>query len=100
MNEKTIAEAIILILPVLAFLVSYALQQAHFTPNTNSIISIATILLAAIASSLFQGKLTGNTLTDVGAVLVAATTLQVETFAPLQEYLRTNFLNTKKETQD
>ena len=79
---------IVAILPFLAFLVSYVLQRPTYTPQQNGMISAATILVASILSALLSGKLTGNALTDTAYVLTMATTLQAETFRPLQGYLR------------
>ncbi len=79
---------IVAILPFVAFGASYAWQRSTYTPQQNGMISALTILVAAILSALLSGKLTGNALTDTAYVLTLATTLQVETFRPLQGYLR------------
>ncbi len=88
----------IALLPFIAFGASYYLQRptpATNTPEQNTVImrrnaaiSGTSILIVAIITALAQGKLTGNAVVDVGYVLTLATTLQVETFRPLQGYLR------------
>jgi hypothetical protein len=89
---------LITLLPFVAFGVSYWLQQPTPVTNTpeqntaiktrNATISGASILIVAIVSLLAQGKLTGNPISDMLAVLTLATALQMETFRPLQGFLR------------
>jgi hypothetical protein len=80
-----------LILPLLAYLLSYGLQQMHWSSTINGAIAGCSILVAAVASALLQGKLTGNFYSDLAYVLAASTALQAEAFAPLSQYLRGNF---------
>ena len=89
---------LIALLPFAAFGVSYWLQQPTLDTNTpaqntaiktrNATISGTSIILVAIVSLLSQGKLTGNPITDMLSVMTLATALQMETFRPLQGFLR------------
>ncbi len=86
-----IQQIITMILPLLAYLISYGLQQMHWSPTVNGVIAGFSILLAAAVSAVVQGKLTGNVASDMAYVLAASTALQAEAFAPLSKYLRGNF---------
>lgn len=89
---------LIALLPFVAFGVSYYFQRPTPSTNTteqnstirtrNATISGASILVVAIISLLAQGKLTGSPISDMLSVLTLATALQVETFRPLQGFLR------------
>jgi hypothetical protein len=88
-----INEALKLALPLLAMIVSYAIQKAHFSDGTNTTIAGVTVLGATAASLFIQGKFTGNLYSDALLVASASVALQAEAFAPLQQYLRANLLS-------
>lgn len=80
-----------LALPLIAFIVSYALQQDNFSKPMNAAIAATTIVLVSLVEVFVQGKLTGNPSVDLALITTAAIALQAEAFAPLQQYLRSNF---------
>lgn len=86
-----IQQILTLALPFIAAIVSYGLQQAHWDTRVNTSIAGASVLLAAFASLLLQGKLSGNVFVDTMAVLAVAVALQAGPFLPLQKYLVANF---------
>jgi hypothetical protein len=88
-----INEALKLALPLMAMLVSYGIQKAHFSDKANTTVAGVTVLLATAGSLFLQGKLTGNVYGDIMLVASSSVALQAEAFAPLQQYLRTNFLS-------
>jgi hypothetical protein len=81
-----------LIIPVIAFLVSYALQQNKFTPQMNAAVAAVTIVLASVAIVAIQGQFTQDINVDI-ALITATIASQGESFAVLQQYLRGNFPN-------
>src|SRR5438445_13038702 len=87
-----INEALKLALPLLAMIVSYGIQKAHFSNQANTTIAGVTVLLATGGSLLLQGKFTGNLYSDAMLIASASVALQAEAFSPLQQYLRNNFL--------
>ena len=78
-------------LPCIAALISYGIQQAHWSARVNTTIAGVSVLLAALASAFLQGQLTGNVYADALLVLSTAIALQSKAFAPLQQYLLANF---------
>lgn len=91
MPPITLQQLITFALPLLAMLVSYGLQQAHYPAAINTAIAAGTVIAAAVADVFIQGKLTGNLYADLLLIAGAATALQAEALAPLQQYLRENF---------
>lgn len=90
-NLTTFEQTLTVLLPFVAALASYAIQQCHYKTATNTRIAITTILFVTIGSLFLQGKLTGNIASDTLLVLGTATALQSKELAPLQEYLKANF---------
>jgi len=88
MNPSTAFESI---LPILAFLVSYGIQQEHWGEWINLGVAGSTILLSALITSLLHGQITSNVLGDIMVVATATTVLQAGALKPLQDYLRVNF---------
>lgn len=85
-----------LALPLIASLVSYALQQCHFSDKVNTIIASLTIIVAAFIRLLLDGQINEDAIHDITIVMAATTALQAETFIPLQRYLRGSFLSPDK----
>lgn len=77
-------------LPAIAFLVSYLIQQAHWSARTNTSVAGSTVVLAAIASVFVQHKLSGNVLGDFLLIASVAGGLQSNALAPLAQWLRDN----------
>lgn len=77
-------------LPAIAFLVSYLIQQAHWSDRANTSVAGATVILAAVASVFVQHKLTSNVLGDFLLVASVAAGLQANALAPLAQWLRDN----------
>lgn len=86
-------QLITLVLPIVAMLVSQAIQQNHWPKFVNLMIATVTILAASLATLFVQDKLTGNVYGDILLVAGFATALQSDGIAPLQNYLRQNLLN-------
>lgn len=78
-------------LPFLATLISYGLQQMHYSDRTNTIIASVTILLAGGASVWIGGQITPDILKDAALIMAAATALQANALAPLMDWLKGNF---------
>lgn len=78
-------------LPFLATLISYGLQQAHYSDRVNTIIASITILLAGGASVWISGQITPDILKDAALIMAAATALQANALAPLMSWLKGNF---------
>lgn len=72
------------IIPVIAWLASYLIQQEHWSSQINGIIAAIIVILSVSASLLLQG---GN-ITDASVVAAFSTALQSEALAPLMPYLR------------
>lgn len=83
-------------LPFFAALISYGLQQAHWSDKTNTTIASVTILAAGGASVWISGQITPDILKDAGLIMAAATALQANALAPLQDYLKNNFFASKR----
>lgn len=83
-------------LPLLAALISYALQQMHYSDKTNTLIASFTILAAGGASVWFSGGITPDVLKDAGLIMAAATALQAGSLLPLQNYLKSNLMASKR----
>jgi hypothetical protein len=92
MEPITLQQIITLALPVVAMIVSYALQQAHFSDRTNTTIASVTVFLAAAATAFINGNLSGNLYLDIVAITTASIALQNSSFQPLQKYLQTHVL--------
>lgn len=87
-------------LPFVAYLVSYIIQQAHWSPKTNATVAGVTVILAAIGSLFVQHKITGNILADFLAVATLAAGLQTEALKPLSQWLRGNAVSSKPESSN
>jgi hypothetical protein len=83
-------------LPFLAALISYGLQQQHYSGTANTLIASVTILLAGGASVWVSGAITPDIMKDAGLIMAAATALQASALAPLQNYLKANFLASRR----
>jgi hypothetical protein len=83
-------------LPLLAALISYGLQQAHYSDKANTLIASVTILAAGGASVWISGQITPDILKDAGLIMAAATALQAKALAPLQDYLKNNLFASKR----
>lgn len=87
---------IAIFLPIVATAVSYLVQQEHwptvvpdrFVTWLNGTIAALTIVLAVSIDLLIQGKLTGSVQGDILLIGSATAALQVETYRPLQQWLR------------
>jgi hypothetical protein len=77
-----------ILLPFVASIVSYIIQQYHWKDATNATTAGVTIIAAAIVTVILQGKLTGNVYSDALLVVATAAALQSEALAPLQQYLK------------
>lgn len=86
-------------LPFIAAIVSYALQRDNLDPKTNTIIAGATVLIAAFGDLFLTGKLTGNPYADFALIATTAAALQADSFASLQQWLRSNFAFTGKKKE-
>lgn len=75
-------------LPFIALIVSYIIQQNHFSKIINTTIAGITVLLSAVASLLIQHKFTGNVLADFLLVASVAAALQIGALAPLTQWLK------------
>jgi hypothetical protein len=88
-----------LALPLLAMLVSYIIQQAHWSDRANTWVAGITTLGAAGGSLFLQGQLTSNIYEDFLLIATLAAALQGEAFAPLQRWLRSNVISTSPKDQ-
>ena len=87
---------IALFLPIIAAVVSYLMQQEHWPTVVtdrekawlNGTVAALTIVCAVIVDQFIQGKLTGNAQGDILLIGSATAALQVETYRPLQQWLR------------
>jgi len=77
-------------LPAIAFLVSYIIQQMHWSQAANMTVAGSTVILAAIASLFVEHKFTGNVLGDFLLVASVAAALQGGALAPLAQWLKAN----------
>ena len=82
-----------LALPFIAAAVSYALQRDNLSKSVNTLIAGVVTLLSALLAVFIQGKLTGDVYADFLLIAAMAASLQADSFAPLQQYLRSNFLS-------
>lgn len=83
-------------LPLLAALISYGLQQAHYSDKTNTFIASLTILASGGASVWIGGGITPDILKDAALIMAATTALQAGSLLPLQDYLKSNFMASRK----
>lgn len=84
MSSTIIQQLWTLILPLVAFIISYVIQQEHWKPETNGLIALITIVVATGISLWLQG---GN-IDDATIVAALATAAQSEALAPLMPYVR------------
>lgn len=82
-----------LALPIIALLVSQAIQQNHWSKLVNLIVALVTIVGASLLTLVIQGKITGDIYGDILLVGAASAALQSDGLAPLQQYLRDNLLD-------
>lgn len=87
-------------LPLLAALISYALQQMHYSDKANTLIASLTILASGGASVWINGGITPDILKDAALIMAAATALQAGSLLPLQNYLKANLLASKRAQYD
>lgn len=73
-----------LLLPLIAWIASYLIQQEHWSKKINGIIALLIVFFATIASLFLQG----DNLTSASIVAAFTTALQSEALAPLMPYLR------------
>jgi hypothetical protein len=85
-------------LPLIAYLVSYVIQQGRWTAKTNTAIAGVTIVLAACGTLFIQHKFTGNVLADFLAIAAISGGLQTESLAPLSKWIRGNVVSTDGST--
>lgn len=83
-------------LPFLATIISYALQQMHYSDKANTLIASGSILAAGGASVWINGGITPDILKDAALIMAAATALQSSALAPLQDYLKNNLMASRK----
>ena len=83
-------------LPFLAAIISYALQQMHYSDKANTLIASSSILAAGGASVWINGGITPDILKDAALIMAAATALQASSLLPLQNYLKSNFMASKQ----
>lgn len=95
----TIQQIVTLALPLVAAIISYALQQAKWSNKANTTVAGLSVIAAAVVSLFVDGKLTGNVYADAALVLTAAVALQSSSFFPLQRYLVANFPANSKPSQ-
>jgi len=75
-------------LPVIAYTVSYLLQQVHWKPAMNTIIAGVTILLASCCTLFLQHRLTPDIYADFLLVASVSAGLQTGALALLSQWLK------------
>jgi len=75
-------------LPVIAYIVSYLLQQERWQSWINTTIAGSTVLLAGFCTVLLTHRLTPDILADVLLVASVSAGLQTGALAPLSQWLK------------
>jgi len=79
-------------LPVIAYIISYLLQQEHWSRWINTTIAGSTVLLAGFCTVLLSHRLTPDILADVLLVASVSAGLQSGALAPLSQWLKSRDL--------
>jgi uncharacterized membrane protein HdeD (DUF308 family) len=84
-TDQQVLEAL---LPGIAYVVSYLLQQEHWKSWINTTIAGSTVLLAGFCTILLTHRLTSDILADVLLVASVSAGLQSGALAPLSQWLK------------